>query len=111
MKHVKEDIILPYKIKKADSFFLRLRGLMFRNHPLKDEGLWISPCNSIHMCFMNFPIDVVFLNKENQVVKLVSDLKPWKFITPVSGAHSVLELPIGSIDNLNLEVGQFIKYN
>ncbi|MGG2025710.1 DUF192 domain-containing protein [Gottfriedia sp. S16(2024)] len=101
-------ITIPYTIKKADTFATRLKGLMFRKKPLDQEGLWIIPCNSIHMCFMNFPIDVVFLNKNKQIVKLINNLQPWKFVAPVTDAYSVLELPVGVIEKFKLEVGQIL---
>lgn len=99
---------IPYSIKKADKFATRLKGLMFKKEPLHQEGLWIIPCNSIHMCFMNFPIDVVFLNKNKQIVKLINNLQPWKFVAPVADAYSVLELPVGVIEKFKLEVGQIL---
>ncbi|MFC4321745.1 DUF192 domain-containing protein [Litchfieldia salsa] len=100
---------IPYSIRKASTFFSRLKGLMFRINPLNQEGLWILPCNSIHMCFMFFPIDVIFLDKEYKVVKLVRGLKPWRIVSPVSGAHSVLELPVGTIDYFQISEGQYIE--
>ncbi|MGJ7919184.1 DUF192 domain-containing protein [Neobacillus sp. LXY-4] len=96
---------IPFPIKKADSFSSRLRGLMFRKEPLHNEGLWIIPCNSIHMCFMHFPIDVVFLDKQERIVHLVRSIQPWRMIAPIKGAHSVVELPVGTIDQLELKIG------
>ncbi len=101
---------MPFSIKKADTFSTRLRGLMFRRKPLNEEGLLIAPCNSIHMCFMFFPIDAVFIDQQNQVVHLVQNLQPWRLVMPVKGAHSVIELPAGTISNLNLEVGQRVDF-
>ncbi|MFZ7943939.1 DUF192 domain-containing protein [Neobacillus sp. 19] len=101
-------VFIPYQIKVADSFFTRLRGLMFRKDPIKDEGLWIVPCNSVHMFFMKFPIDVVLLNERKEVVKLYPNLKPWSMTKPLKAAYSTLELPAGSINNLGIIVGSFI---
>ncbi|WP_368736066.1 DUF192 domain-containing protein [Ectobacillus ponti] len=96
---------IPFRIKRADTFLSRLKGLMFRRQPLQQEGLWLLPCSSIHMCFMNFSIDAVFLDKNNRVVRLASHVKPWRFIAPVTSASSVLELPAGSIEMLHLQTG------
>ncbi|MEH7374828.1 DUF192 domain-containing protein [Neobacillus drentensis] len=101
-------ISIPYKIKIADSFFTRLRGLMFRKVPINDEGLWILPCNAVHMFFMKFPIDIVLLNKHNEVVKVYHSLRPWKMTKPVKNAYSTLELPAGSIKQLGINVGSII---
>ncbi|AZU63890.1 DUF192 domain-containing protein [Neobacillus mesonae] len=100
---------IPYSIELADSFFKRLRGLMFRKVELKEEGLWIIPCNSIHMCFMNFSIDAVFLSKEGRIVRMVEDLKPWRFVKPIKNAYSVIELPSGTIKRHDLKIGEIIK--
>ncbi|MDP4552834.1 DUF192 domain-containing protein [Alkalihalobacillus macyae] len=99
---------LPFTIIRADSFLTRLKGLMFRRTPL-EEGLLIVPCNSIHMCFMNFSIDVVFLTQDHEIIKVVENLKPWRFVPPVKGAHAVLELPVGAIGSSSIRVGEFIN--
>ncbi|MCA1032214.1 DUF192 domain-containing protein [Bacillus timonensis] len=100
---------ISYRISRADTFGKRLRGLMFRKKPLHEEGLWILPCNSIHMCFMQFSIDVVFLDQNKRIVKLVENLKPWRMIPPVRNAQSVIELPIGAIQKYSFQVGESIK--
>lgn len=96
---------IPFSVNIADTFFSRLKGLMFRSKPLIEEGLLITPCNSIHMCFMSFPIDAVFLNKQGEIINMVEGIKPWRFIKPVRSASSVLELPAGSIRELKLNLG------
>lgn len=105
----KKDSVLPFSLKKADTFASRLKGLMFRKKPLDNEGLWIIPCNSIHMCFMFFSIDAVFIDKQKRVVHFVHNLQPWRFVSSIKGAHSVIELPAGTIKKLNLEVGQLLE--
>ena len=61
----------------ADSFLTRFAGLMFRKKMPVATGLLLAPCNSVHMCFMRFAIDVVYLDKEYNIIKIVKDLKPW----------------------------------
>ena len=87
----------------------RFIGLMFQKDPIKDKGLWIIPCNAVHMFFMNFPIDVVLLNRQNEVVKFYSNLKPWRMTKPEKSAYSTLELPAGSIGELGLKIGHIIN--
>lgn len=106
---MKEDVInISFQIKLADSFFKRFKGLMFRKEAIIEEGLWIIPCNSVHMFFMKFPIDVVLLSKQNRVLRVYPNLKPWRVTMPIKGAYSTLELPLGSIDKLGIKVGNFI---
>ncbi|MEG2457902.1 MAG: DUF192 domain-containing protein [Bacilli bacterium] len=76
-------------IDKADSFFKRLKGLMFV-HNYKN-CLLISKCNSIHTFFMKFNINIVFLDKNYKVLKLINDLSPFKIIFPVKDAYYTLE--------------------
>lgn len=101
-----EHIELPLTIEEAGTFWSRFLGLMFRKELPKDKGLHIAPCNSIHMMFMKFSIDVVFLDRDGNVVKLRERVRPWVgMVGPVSGAFSVLELPIGSIRKFNIRPG------
>jgi uncharacterized membrane protein (UPF0127 family) len=101
-------IYLPLQIKKADTFVGRFLGLMFRRTLPDQEALWIIPCNSIHMFFMRFAIDVAFLDHQNKIVKLVEHVRPWSMIPPVRHAHSVLEMPVGSIEKYSLQAGDQI---
>lgn len=92
----------------ADSYFLRLRGLVGRN--VNELGsLWIKPCNQIHCCFMSYPIDVVYLDKELRIVKIDYAVAPWKFRPPVKNARSVLELPAGKSAEFGLKTGEKIE--
>ncbi|WP_342432926.1 DUF192 domain-containing protein [Neobacillus sp. FSL H8-0543] len=102
-------VTIPYQIKMADSFFKRLRGLMFRRDPIKDEGLWIVPCNAVHMFFMKFPLDIVLLNEQNEVIEIHHSLKPWRMTKPVKAAYSTLELPAGSVEKLGINIGNIIQ--
>lgn len=97
----------------ADSFTTRFMGLMGRNKESlpSGHGLWILPCNSIHMFFMKFPIDVIFLSKKHRVVNMVRGVKPWTGLEFCisSKAYSTLELPSGDIDLFGIEEGQELK--
>lgn len=89
----------------ADRPWSRVRGLI-ATAPLKEgQGLWITPCNGIHMLFMSFAIDAVYLDRELCVVALEADMTPWRLGHFVRGAHSVLELPAGTIAATGTEVG------
>lgn len=80
---------------RADTFVTRLFGLIPRRSLGEEEGLWLEPCAMIHMCFMSFPIDAVFLDREMKVLRVVSGLRPWRVSPWVFGARGVLELPAG----------------
>ncbi len=89
----------------ADRPWSRVRGLI-GCAPLKEgQGLWITPCNGIHMLFMSFAIDAVYLDRERRIVALDADMAPWQLGRFIRGAHSVLELPAGTIAATGTEVG------
>ena len=101
---------LELRVQVADNFLQRLRGLILRSPaslPL-GTGLLIAPCNSIHMMFMRFAIDVVYLAEDYTVVKTVKNVRPWLGISACfkKGTWAVLELPIGSIAHYGLAVGK-----
>lgn len=93
----------------ADCFWTRFRGLMLYSKdflPL-GTGLLIAPCNSIHMMFMRFPIDVVYIDKDYQVLKQVKDVRPWLGLSACwnKNAWATLELPVGSIEAYGIQSG------
>jgi uncharacterized protein len=100
---------IPIKIYRYDTFFKRLKGLMFRLKPIEKEGILIDPCNSIHMFFMFFSIDVVFLNEHMEIVAVKENVKPWTLIFPITNAKSTLELPEGTISKYYFQVGNKIE--
>lgn len=81
----------------ADSFFARARGLMFRKKMDNFDGMLITPCNSIHTFGMFFPIDVIFLNKNFEVIKVMEGLKPNRMTLLYLKASQVLELAAGTL--------------
>jgi uncharacterized protein len=89
----------------ADTFWTRFRGLLGRTHLAEDEGLLIRPAGSVHTLFMRFPIDVVFLDRENGVVKVVSGLRLWRFAA-ARRAKRTLELAEGVCAKAGLTAGE-----
>lgn len=98
------------KIKIADSFFTRLAGLMFQRRLVKGTGLLLVPCNSVHMCFMRFAIDVVFIDKEYNVLKVVNNLKPWIGFSMCTNAWGTLELAAGEAESYGFAVGKRLTF-
>jgi uncharacterized membrane protein (UPF0127 family) len=88
----------------ADRPLSRLRGLMWRRSLPSDHGLLLRPSPSIHTCFMRFPIDAVFLDRELRVVSVRGRLRTWRFAAQ-RGARAVLELPAGEAARRGLEPG------
>lgn len=93
----------------ADTFWSRFVGLQFAPELPEGHGLLIRPCNSVHMFFMRFPIDVVFLTKDLVIEHLLPDLKPWRVSPVVLKAYQTLELPAGTIARHGLKPGDSLS--
>lgn len=92
----------------ADTPLKRVKGLLGRSNLPIGAGLWIEPCASIHMFFMRFAIDVIYLNPDGRVVKLVHRLKPWR-CSFAWGGRSVVELPAGALERLDINEGDLLE--
>lgn len=89
-------------IKVADNFVKRTFGLIPKSSLKEGEGLVIKPCCSIHTFFMKFAIDVLFVNKKNEVVALYENVKPWRTLPVHLTSQYVIELPAGTITAKNI---------
>jgi uncharacterized membrane protein (UPF0127 family) len=92
----------------ADTFFKRLKGLMFSKSLPAGHGLLIRPCQSIHTYFMKYSIDVLYLSNDFEIVGLDETLKPAKVGKYQKRAHSVLELPAGTIRKTETNIGNYL---
>lgn len=97
---------IKFPIKIAKTFMSRFAGLMGKKH--LTYGLLLIPCNSIHTYFMKIPIDVLYLNESFTVIDIQTNLQPWKIGKYNRKTHSILELPAGLADRLQIAVGQHI---
>ena len=82
----------------------RARGLLGRPQPLPEQGIWLKPCNAVHCWFMGYAIDVLFLDGEGRVLKVCSQLRPWR-MAACRGARSVVELADGEAVRLKIREG------
>ena len=104
------------RLEVADSLWARFMGLMGRPGLEPGGGLWLTG-NGIHMMFMRFPIDAVFLGKADAaqggakpVLSVHPGLRAWTGLVPlVRGAHGVLELPVGTIERSRTAVGDLVS--
>ncbi|HEX4273872.1 MAG TPA: DUF192 domain-containing protein [Bryobacteraceae bacterium] len=95
-------------IDTAETSAQRRTGLL--KHAKLDEGagLWIVPCEAVHTFFMKFAIDLIYLDRARRVKATVRALRPWRFSACLP-AHSVLELPPGTIDRTNTQKGDELE--
>jgi len=137
-RNVTRGTVLAPDVEVAASLWGKFKGLMGRASLARGSGLWLPDSNGIHMMFMRFPIDAVFLGRATgggatagggaaggaggggaaagggaggrPVVALYRGLRAWTGLVPlVRGAHGVLELPVGAIDQSKTQVGDLIE--
>ncbi len=96
--------------KLANHFWSRFLGLMGRRSLPDGAGLIIKPSNAIHCFFMRFPIDVVYVDKQNRVVDIDHAMKPWRVGRPRRSAHYVIELPAGQAAAAQTEPGDQLRW-
>jgi uncharacterized protein len=92
----------------ADNSAKRRKGLLGRQGLGPGEGLWILPCEAIHTFGMQFPIDLVYLDRKMCVRKVKGQVRPWRLSACLS-AHSVLELASGTIRATQTRPGDVIQ--
>ena len=109
VRNLTQTTILSQKTEVADAFFSRMGGLLGRAAFLPGEALVITQCNSIHMFFMKFPIDAVFIDSKWKVVGLVRNILPNRLSPVFWHADRVIELPAGTIDSTRTSLGDTLQ--
>jgi uncharacterized membrane protein (UPF0127 family) len=89
----------------ANSPLTRLVGLLNRRHLEPGEGLVLEPGGAIHMFFMRMAIDVIFADKEGNVLKTAVNVKPWRMVMAPRHSRYTIELPVGVIESSGTELG------
>jgi uncharacterized protein len=93
--------VLCEQVEEATTAAARGRGLIGRTALVPRSGMLIG-CGPllalmwIHTFFMRFPIDLVFLDRGNQIIRIMPGVQPWRLTAPVFGAHRVLEIEAGA---------------
>jgi uncharacterized protein len=95
-------------IETADRGPRRRKGLLGRSSLATGEGLWIVPCEAVHTFCMQFAIDLIYLDRRKRVVKTSKDIRPGR-ISACFRAHSVVELPSGSIARTQTQPGDTLE--
>ncbi len=114
-RNVDRGTVLAKRLETAASLWAKFMGLMGRPALPDGDGLWLPATNGIHMMFMRFPIDAVFVSRPDadgvrRVRSVHRGLRAWTGIVPlVRGADGVLELPIGTIDASGTVVGDRVE--
>jgi uncharacterized membrane protein (UPF0127 family) len=86
-----------------------MRGLLGRKYLRQGEGMVLRPGWSIHTAFMRFPIDAVFLDADQVVIRIEHEVGPWRTVS-CRGAREVVELAAGETRRRGLEVGDRVAW-
>jgi uncharacterized membrane protein (UPF0127 family) len=109
VENVTRGTVVAGRVRVARSSRDRTVGLLGRDSLPDDEGLWIERSPSIHMFFMRFAIDALFVAADGRVTKVVPDLRPWRVVWWARGARDCLELPVGAIGRSRTQVGDELR--
>ena len=113
-RNVTRETVLATELESADGLWAKFKGLMGRPSLAAGSGLWLPASNGIHMMFMRFAIDAVFVGKPaddgtRPVLSVHERLPAWRGLVPlVRHADGVLELPVGTIAASGTVVGDRI---
>lgn len=97
------------RVRVASSMRDRTVGLLGTPQVRPGEGLWIERSPSIHMFFMRYPIDAVFVAADGRVTKVVSNLTPWRVVWWARGARDCLELRAGAAAESGTQPGDMLR--
>jgi uncharacterized membrane protein (UPF0127 family) len=108
MKLLLNGVHLGIEVQCALTWPSRAMGLLGTQKLLPNRALWLRPCASIHTMGMRYSIDVVFLDRQGRVKKIVSQLSPFRWAA-CRQADSVIEFGSGLAERLGLQVGDQLK--
>jgi uncharacterized protein len=108
LRNTRSQRTLADRLEAAFDSASRNKGLLQRDSLPAGQALILAPCNSIHTFFMRFSIDVLFMSRNGQVLRLARTLAPWR-IAMAWRAAAVVELPAGTIDQTDTRVGDVLE--
>jgi uncharacterized protein len=109
VRNATRGVLLGENVAVAADSRSRRTGLLKNQGLRRGEGLWIVPCEAVHTFGMNFAIDVVFLGRDKKVLKITKDLTRRR-IAICLRAHSVLELPAGTLQQTETAPGDQLEF-
>ena len=105
VRNLTKQTIVAEHVSAATQLWDRLIGLLAHSKLEESHGLWIERCKSIHTHFMRFSIDVVFISKNGEVLRVFQDVRPFRVTPWIRKASAVLEMPAGTLKNRPIACG------
>ena len=109
VENVTRGTTVAERVRVASSMLDRTVGLLRTPEVRPGEGLWIESSPSIHMFFMPYAIDAVFVDRSGRVTKVVSNLRPWRVVWWARGARDCLELRAGAAAESGTQPGDALR--
>ena len=108
VRNVTKSTSIGDRIETAESSAQRRTGLLKHSRLDDGAGLWIIPCEAVHTFFMKFALDLIYIDRRHVVKAVVRGVKPWRF-SACFAAHSVIELPTGTIERTGTQKGDQLE--
>jgi uncharacterized membrane protein (UPF0127 family) len=102
--NMRTGVPIATSVERAMTRATRKRGLLGRDGMPSGSALMIEPCPAVHTAFMRFAIDIVFIDRQGYAIKIVRNLRAWRAAV-APRAYAVVEMPAGSLDQVDLAVG------
>ncbi len=109
VRNVTRDIVLIEKGRVANNFWTKFRGLMGVRQLSVGDGLLIQGCNSVHTHFMRIPIDIFYINDQQQIVGIDAAMQSWRIGRRHANATAVIEAPSGTAARTQSAIGDQLK--
>jgi uncharacterized membrane protein (UPF0127 family) len=100
---------LADRVFEPRTYFGRMKGLLGKTQLEEGVGMIIPWCNAVHTFFMRMTIDVLFLDRRNQVVRFSSRVPSFRICWGGWSAHAAIELPAGTLERTGTQLGDFIQ--
>ena len=104
LRNVRTNETLADQLLTAFDSDSRRKGLLGRTSFPPGGALFIAPCNAVHTFFMRFPIDIIFITKSGDIVKLCRSQAPWRMAWAFR-AYATIELAAGALESHDIAVG------
>lgn len=98
------------QVELANTWVKRFFGLMGRRPLAANQALLLEPCTDIHTMWMRFPIDVIFLNRDNKVLRIRNDVRPFRFCMAPKGTYKVLEMTAGNVTPTGISLDDVLNF-
>ena len=108
VRNVTRETSIGEAVETAESSAQRRTGLLKHERLEEGSGLWIIPCEAVHTFFMKFALDLIYIDRKHVVKAVARNVKPWRF-SACFPAHSVIELPMGTIDRTGTQKGDQLE--